>query len=351
MNDEVIEKRSLTMKKIISLAIIITLMSGITFAGVVKKTKAEVSFQEFGKFTTEQEIKITSDKKLTKSKSKFKGKGVLGATVGKMFLKSGETGEIINLAEMMITSLNHKKKEYEIRPIEKIMKDQGEGDVVAADEVDAKEERSSNIKIIRSEFKVEETGDKKNINDFSCKKYLVTWITEWENLETGQKGTDRLSTDVWTTPLTGDILQAQEQENDFNKEYMQRLGFDVDELQQDILGTNWLSILSSMGKGGTAPQADGPQFSQEMNKIEGYPVVIDGKYYAKREGGEEDEEEAGAGDVKGMLGKFAKKAIGGKKKDDNEPTFTYYIEVEELNPESVNDTDFLVPSNYKNKGK
>ncbi|MFC2141566.1 hypothetical protein ACFLR7_01360 [Acidobacteriota bacterium] len=341
------------MKKILSLAIVFTLMSGIAFAGVVKKTKAEVSFQEFGKFTTEQEIKITSDKKLTASKNKFKGKGVMGSTVGKMFLKSGETGEIINLAEMMIYSLNHKKKEYEVRPIEKIMEDQGEGDVVATDEVDAEEEGSNNIKIIRSEFKVEETGDKKNINDFSCRKYLVTWITEWENLETGQKGTDRLSTDVWTTPLTGELQQAQEQENDFNKEYMQRLGFDVDELQQAILGTNWLSILSSMGKGGMAPQADGSQFSQEMNKIEGYPVIIDGKYYAKREGGEEDEEEeeSDAGDVKGMLGKFAKKAIGGKKKDDNEPAFTYYVEVEELNPESVNDSAFQVPSNYKNKGE
>ena len=339
------------MKKILSLAIVSLLLSGITFAGVVKKTKAEVSFQEFGKFTTEQEIMIASDKKLTRSKNKFKGKGVMGSTVGKMFLKSGETGEIINLSEMMIYSLNHKKKEYEVRPIENIMEDQGEGDAVTTDKVDAEEAESSNIKIILSEFKVEETGDKKDINDFSCRKYLVTWITEWENIETGQKGTDRLSTDVWTTPLTGDLEQAQKQENDFNKEYMQRLGFDVDELQQAILGTNWLSILSSMGKGGMAPQADDSQFSQEMNKIEGYPVIIDGKYYAKREGGEEEEEEADATDVKGLVGRFAKKAIGGKKKDDNEPAFTYYVEVTELSSDSVKDSAFQIPSNYKNKGE
>ena len=329
------------------------MLSAITFADVIKKTKAEVSFKEFGKFTTEQEISITSDKKLTKSKNKFKGKGVMGSTVGKMFLKSGETGEIINLGEMMIYSLNHKKKEYEIRPIEKIMADTEEGDVTSVDEDEADvEEEESSIKIIRSEFKVEETGDSKNINDFSCKKYLVSWITEWENLETGEKGTDRLATDVWTTPLTGDLKQAQEQENNFNKEYMKQLGFDVDELQQAILGTNWLSILSSMGKGGAAPQAQGSQFSQEMNKIEGYPVVIDGKYFAKREGGEQnEEEEAEAGDVKGMLGKFAKKAISGQKKDDNEPAFTYYVEVKELKPDNVQDAAFQVPSNYKNKGE
>ncbi len=339
------------MKKFLCLAIVISMFTGITFADVVKKTKAEVNFKEFGKFTTEQEIKITSDKKLTRSKNKFKGKGVLGSTVGKMFLKSGETGEIINLSEMMIYSLNHKKKEFTVRPIENILEDAGEGGAVTADEVDA-EEGKNNIKIIRSEFKVEETGDKKAINNFPCKKYLVTWITEWENLETGQKGTDRLSTDVWATPLTGDLQQAQKQENDFNKEYMQRLGFDVDELQQAILGTNWLSLLASMGKGGMAPQAEGSKFSQEMNKIEGYPVVIDGKYYAKREGGEEEEEEeAEAGGVKGMLGRFAKKAISGKKKDDNEPAFTYYVEVKELNSDSVKDSAFQIPSNYKNTGK
>jgi len=110
------------MKKFMCLAIVITLLSGITFADVVKKTKAEVSFKEFGKFTTEQEIKITSDKKLTKSKNKFKGKGVLGSTVGKMFLKSGETGEIINLAEMKIYDLNHKKKEFTVRPMKWMLK-------------------------------------------------------------------------------------------------------------------------------------------------------------------------------------------------------------------------------------
>ena len=130
---------------------------------------------------------------------------------------------------------------------------------------------------------------------------------------------------------------------------MKRLGFDVDERQQAILGTNWLSILSSMGKGGAAPQAQGSQLSQEMNKIEGYPVLIDGKYFAEREGGEEDEE-ADATDVRGLVGRFAKKAISGKKKDDSEPAFTYYVEVIELDSSNVSDSAFQIPSNYKNIG-
>ncbi|MGB2906595.1 MAG: hypothetical protein WBB73_05815 [Candidatus Aminicenantaceae bacterium] len=46
---------------------------------------------------------------------------------------------------------------------------------------------------------------------------------------------------------------------------MKRLGFDIDAIQQDV-----------------------PDFTKEMQKIQGYPVIIDGKYYATKQGGEED---------------------------------------------------------------
>ncbi len=345
------EGKELTLKKLFCLAIVIAMLSSVAFAGVVKKSKAEVNFKELGKFTTVQEIMISPDKKLTNSKNNFKGKGVLGSTVSKLFLKSGDLGEIINLPEMQIYDLNHKKKEYGIRPIEKIDTQAGKGSAGSTESTE-EDSSSSNTKITRSEFKVEKTGDKKNINDFLCVKYLVTWIVEWENMETGQKGTDNMTTDVWTTALTDDLKQAQQEENEFNREYMKRMGIDVDEMQQAILGTNWLSILSSVGKGGMSPQAGDSTFAKEMNKIEGYPVVIDGKYFAKREGGEESEEEEDKVDVtnvKGTLGRFAKKAIKGKEKDDNEPVFSYYVEVVELHPEGVKDTAFVVPSTYKNK--
>ncbi|MCK4821953.1 hypothetical protein KA005_39680, partial [bacterium] len=161
----------------------------------------------------------------------------------------------------------------------------------------------------------------------------------------------RLSTDVWATPLTDDIRQAQDQENQFNREYMKRQGFEVDELQQAILGTNWMNILSSVGQGGVQTYSGDTDFGSEMNKIEGYPVVIDGKYFAKREGGkgEEDAEEESGGGLTGKLGRFAKKTISGEKKDSNEPVFTYYIEVIELTPASVGDDVFQVPAGYKKK--
>jgi len=100
------------MKKFFILSIVAVVMTSSVFAGVVKKSKIEVSFQDFGKFTSEQNEKLTAEKKLTDSQNKFKGKGIMGKLSGKFFLKPGETGEIIVLPEMMVYKMDHKKKEY-----------------------------------------------------------------------------------------------------------------------------------------------------------------------------------------------------------------------------------------------
>jgi hypothetical protein len=346
-------KRSIQMKKLVIMATIGLIMTGSVFAGVVKKTKVEVAFKDFGKFSSEQSEMLTLDKKVTDSKNDFKGKGITGKLSGTFFLKSGETGEIIDLPAMSITRIDHKKKEYRLEPIERITAGKGAGESSGTDETDVQEtEENSDIKIIRSEFKVEETAESKTINNFSSKKYVITWVTEWENVKTGEKGTDRLETDVWATPLTGGLQQAREEEMKFTKAYMQSIGIDADSLQQMMLGTNWLALLGSISGGNQKPQHQEANFSDEMKKIKGYPVVIDGKYFATREGGQNEEEKENdtGGGVKGMLGGLAKKALKKSPKDGNEPAFTYYTELIEFSPVNVGEDAFQIPANYKKKG-
>ncbi len=341
------------MKKMVLLITVALMITTHVFAGVVKKSKSEVSFKDFGKFTSEQSEKITAEKKLTDSKNNFKGKGIVGSLSGKFLLKSGETGEIIDLSSMTITKMDHKEKEYTISSIEKLISEGDTKQDPSSNEIESEDEVESEIKIIRSEFKVDVTGESKNINNFPSEKYVISWLTEWENVETGQKGTDRLVTDVWTTPLSGSLQQAREEEAQFTKAYMKSIGIDADSLQQMILGTNWLALLGSMSEDGRQKRHKGPNFSDEMKKIEGYPVIIDGKYFAIREGGEknEQEEEEASGDVKKMLGGFAKKAIKKGSDDKNEPAFTYYTELKEFSPSVVSDDAFQVPEYYKEKGE
>lgn len=340
------------MKKILILFTGILILTSHVFAGMVKKSKSEVYFKGFGKYTTVQNEKIAGERKRTDSKNKFKGKGLLGATVGKLFLKSGEVGEIIDLPAMTIYKLEHKKKEYQTIEIKKItagkIPEKGEK---PSEEI---EDTKSDIRIIRSEFKVKDTGDKKKINKFPGRKYTITWVTEWENMRTGEKGTDKLSTIVWTTPITDKIKQAQKEEMNFLREYMKKMGLEVDVSQQEILGTNWFSLFGNMSKKDEKLQPSGAKFAKEMKKIKGYPVLIDGKYYAIRpemKRAEEKEEEVDITDTKKMFGKFAKRALKKKfkSKKEIEPTFTYYTELIEFSLFDVEEKDFQVPASYKKK--
>jgi len=241
--------------------------------------------------------------------------------------------------------MNHKNKEYEVNPITKMT-----GEIEEEEEVSEEEMKPRDIKIIRSEFKVDETGESKDINQFPCEKYVITWITEWEDLNSGEKGIDRLSTTIWATPYTDEIKSAHEEEMKFSREYLKRLGIDMNEFQQEMLGTNWFSVFRGLNQAERAPMEDASIYGKEMNKIKGYPVVIDGKYFTSREGEKEEEEEKPKS-AKKIFGKFAKKALKKTPKDvEEEPAFAYYIELIELSPANVSETELKVPADYKKKG-
>ncbi|MBN1225326.1 MAG: hypothetical protein JXB23_18905 [Candidatus Aminicenantes bacterium] len=343
------------MKKTLCLFVAAVLFSGSVFAGVVKKTKSEVTFKGFGTYKSLQTEKIAPEKKLTDSKNEFKGKGIVGSLSGKFLLKSGDFGEIIDLTQMTIFDMDHRKKEYRVSPLNAPGKTEGVASEKEKKEEAVNEQESekaeSDIKITKSEFKVEKTGESRTINTFPAEKFVVTWVTQWENTRTGQKGTDRLLTDVWTTPLSGDLQKSREEENQFTREYMQKLDWHIDSTQQDILGTNWMTVFSGLGTENSSTRQDASKFASEMSKIKGYPVVIDGKYYTIREGGEaQKEKEEEASGLKGKLGAFAKKAIKKDSKNDtDEPSFSYYTELLEFAPVDVSDSEFTVPSNYKKK--
>lgn len=339
------------MKKLTILIAVSLLLTSSIWAGVVKKNKSEINFAKFGTFKTEETVKISDMKKAVDAESDFKGKGLVGKLAGKIALSSGNTGRIIDLNAMTIYEINYKKKEYKVLPIEEISYETGE-EVEEEQAEETEYEDESDIKITKNEFKVEETGESKSINNFPSQKYIVTWLTEWENTSTGEKGTTRLVTDVWTTPLTDEIKQCQQVETDFSRNHMKAMGIDIDQMQADILGTNWLSIFTQMGGEGAKADQDTASFAQEMKKIQGYPVVIDGKFFSSKEGGEaEEEEEESGGGLRGRLGGLAKKALSKKsdKADENVPSFSYYTEVIELRPESLEESAFQVPANYKKK--
>jgi hypothetical protein len=343
------------MRKALIIGTVVLVLAAPMLAGVVKKTKADVTFRGFGKFSLAQSEKLTSGQRWTDIKSDFKGQGIAGGLAGKTILRPGDTGEIIDLPQSTVFKLDNKKKEYTVGPIEKIEQEKA-GEKAEAGKETEEQETESNIKITKSEFKVEDTGEESNINNFPVRKYLVHWLTEWENTETGDKGSSRLETLVWTTPMNEAFQKAQEEELKFYRAYMAKIGLNVEKTQQDILGTGWLAILDSLGKAKGQPGRDYSKAAGEMQKIKGYPIVTDGKYFvtgqkAAGEGAEEGQEEAQ--DVKGRIGGLLKKTLKKKPADTaagaNEPSLAYHTEVLEISTPDLGAGDFEVPAGYKKK--
>ncbi len=323
-------------------------------AGVIKESKSSVSFGGFGQFTTHTKSKIDGLQKREDTQKDFKGEGFMAGMMSKMFAKTGNTGEITKLQEMKIYNLNHADKQYYVTPIEKMdwqrMSDEGGREKNAYKE---ENEEENNIKIIRNEFKVTDTGQTKKINQFNCRKYDIMWVSEWENTETGERGTDSLHSIVWTTKLSSQLQKASAEEMNFNKKYMEKIGMPLDEVQNEILGMSWLSMYKNMNHGqGAEYKTDDAAAFKELHKITGYPVVIDGKFYLKRpkKAGEVQQKEEPVPSLNGLFGGLMKKAM--KKKAEPAPktgakmAFSYYTEIVEFKPASVPPKAFQVPAGY-----
>lgn len=325
------------------------------FGGVVKTQKSTLAFKSLGSWTAVTTDRLTADRKLSETESEFKGKGLLGSLAGKTVFRSGKTGELVDLAAKTITTIDHKRKEYTVASIEKFAQDRQAALADAGQKPADKGQTESDIRIVKSEFKVTDSGETKAVNGFDCRKFEVRWIVDWENVKTGEKGTDKLETDVWATPETAALKSAQAEEMAFGKAYLKAMGLDADKLQRDILGTEWIGIMTSLDpmSGGSKMKLEPGAVAREMGKIKGYPIVIDGKYSPAPKAKPAEEKEESVSSVGGALGKLGKGLL--KKKPDpaeeNAPALAFKTEVVSLEAAAVEAESLQVPANYKNKTK
>jgi hypothetical protein len=339
------------MKKTFTLAVVILVAASLSFGGVVRATKSEITFKKFGTFSVDMTEKLSPDKRISNQNGNFKGKGLLGGLI-KAFFPTGQIGELTDLPAGTITQIDHKRKEYTTNSIEKWVADRDAA--LKSQKENQPQTTESDIKIVKSEFKVEETSESQVVNNFPCKKYIARWIVDWENVKTGNKGTDRLETVIWTTPTNDALKSAQAEEMAFSTAYLKAMGLDMDQFQRDALGMQWIMILGSLDPTGGGmkldPKAAG--VDREMKKIGGYPIVVDGKYYPmpKITAAEQKEEPADVG-IGGALGKIGAGLL--KKKpnpeEENAPVLAFYTEVKSIQVAALDPTEFQVPAGYKKK--
>jgi hypothetical protein len=273
---------------------------------------------------------VDSEKKM---ESKFMGR----------FMGDGKGSTLYHINNDAVYKLNHAKKTYTKRSIS-LPKDGGGPDdsMHQVEEVGGEDEKEK-VKVTKNELTMKETGEKKSINGFPCRKYLLTWLVETENVETGEKGKSLMTGEFWTTPETGKIKQLKQEEEHFNRAYLKKLGMDISPGDMKRFGLN---ILGSMAG------SSGQDLKKEMAKMKGYPIVTSVKWEMEKEGGEAASEEEGGIDltkgVGGFLGGLKKKAMkkrGGKSK--KRPAFESYVEIKSIDAKPVSGDLFQIPSGYK----
>lgn len=324
------------MKKIFSIFTILLVFTLTIQSDVIKKSRSEVSFAKYGTFKTERTETTSPLIKRTDSNDNFKGKGFLSKLAAKGFFKSGEFSQIVDLKESTIARINHKKKKIVVKDIVRLTGD--DGSEIEEGDSEESEERDSDITITKNEFKVIVTGKKKVINGFPTIEYSISWIVEWENNQDELKGSSRLNSNVWVTPVMGKINSSQKIESVFFKNYMKKLGLDTDMKRDDVLGGSWLRIFTSLSRSSSTQSSEkAKKFRKEISKIKGYPIVIDGEYYSATTGKKKP---------KGLKGLLKKKKKEGA---DDIPKFTFYTEILELSLTKSDPDNFSYPEGYKIK--
>ena len=164
----------------------------------------------------------------TEEKTLVKFEGVLGKVVGIFGGRSARegvkstvavkgnrkatmndtTGQIVDLTEEKIYDLDIKKKTYKVttfaelrRQMEEAMKKAQENARTAqAQEPAAAPARDPNQKEVEFDFNVKETGEKKTINGFETRQFLVTLAMHEKGRKVEESGGMMLTTDMWLTP-------------------------------------------------------------------------------------------------------------------------------------------------------
>lgn len=282
-----------------------------------------------------------------------------GGMVGFFSKIAGDMGGdvITDIDKDVVRTLDHKKKSYTERPIT-LPKEKEEPPARA----EKGKKDQSKVRVVRNEISVRDTGEKKSINGFDCNRYVVTWLIETENIETGERSKTTMTNDLWNTPETKEIRALQKEELEFANAYMKKLGLSVS--PEDGRKFGMTAVTGMFGEDEQAVKKKLKELQEKLAKIKGYPIVtelrweIESPEDARQAGGEKTGKQSEgvdlSGGIGGLLGGLAKKAVKKKSAENakegaktGQVLFGFYSEIKKIDVSSIPSSDFEVPSGYK----
>ncbi len=209
-------------------------------------------------------------------------------------------------------------------------------------------EPSCPVTVKVNELKVSPTGERRTINGFATEFYGVTWTIALEDGQ-GRRSTSKVAMDLWTTPETGAIREAQQIDDAYQRRYMAAISTSENPVGRYV-PRNVVSAMSAFVKGMDAKDAHTLQaMAAEMRKIRGYPIRTTMSW--TMEGAVCSDSAMPAGGMPslgGMLG-----AITGNKPAASQsgpaPMIVFESEVKTLAVKPVSDSAFVPPPDYQRK--
>jgi hypothetical protein len=284
-------------------------------------------------------VEYQGDKKTDARSTRIVG-GLVGAIAG----KPQSATEITRLDRDLIWDVHPARKSYTERAI-----------AAPASESASFEARGQAsgqrppYRVAKSELKVTKTGQSRTINDFACAEYLLTWELVLEDTASRQQVGQLMTIDMWNTPLTDRLRQAQEVEAGFNRGLAEKRGLTSSSGKNQLLGLGMLTSLYGLDPVETSRRME--EVAKELSKIEGYSVVTEVKWQVKPDTTAkkpEPEPEPRPGSLGGMLAdKLAQKIAPQPAKSDEGVVFSSYLELKSVSVGPLPDSDFEVPAGYK----
>jgi hypothetical protein len=242
----------------------------------------------------------------------------------------------------LIWNLNDRKKTYIEAPlsafdIDKMIKNK------QAENKDEKTPEKSRYRLMNIEFKVNKAGAKEIINGFDCEEYDAVFTAVIEDTETDGRLTEIIETILFTTPETGKIFQAQQEEAAYYDALYKKLGLDGK--------SGMISRILNMDKANSPfklTENDMKKYASEFSRIEGYPI----RTIVKSRTIEDEKQKAAClkreqQENKGQTKQKQKDDSRKNKSDRGKPVIWFTSEVRKISLDPVKASTFEIPAKYK----
>ncbi len=128
----------------------------------------------------------------------------------------------------------------------------------------------NDVRVVKNEFTVKDTGKSRVINGFQTHEYLVTWDLETENTKTHERSRSLMTTDLWNSD-DARFLAAHKDQAAYNLAYAQLMHMPMPADMAKQYGLFQMSYLTDK---------DIRPFMDKLSKIKGFPVATDVKWEA-----------------------------------------------------------------------